>query len=65
MIFYTLSRLLQAVPVLLVVATLTFLLLRLLPGGPFDREKTLPPEILHNIEARYHLDDPLAQQYLR
>ncbi len=65
MILYTLSRLVQAVPVLLVVATLTFGLLRLLPGGPFDREKTLPPEILHNIEARYHLDDTLAAQYLR
>lgn len=65
MIRYALSRLLQAVPVLLVVATITFALLRFLPGGPFDREKTLPPEILANIEARYHLDEPLAAQYLR
>ncbi len=65
MIRFALGRLLQAVPVLLVVATITFALLRFLPGGPFDREKTLPPEILRNVEARYHLDEPLARQYLR
>ncbi len=65
MIRFAFGRLLQAVPVLLVVATITFALLRFLPGGPFDREKTLPPEILRNVEARYHLDEPLARQYLR
>ena len=46
-----------------VVATLTFFLLRFLPGGPFDREKALPPEILKNVEARYALDQPLHRQY--
>ena len=65
MIRYAFLRLLQAVPVLLIVATVTFGLLRFLPGGPFDREKTLPPEILKNIAARYHLDEPVAVQYLR
>lgn len=65
MIRFTGLRLLQAVPVLLVVATVTFALLRFLPGGPFDREKALPPEILRNVHARYHLDDPLPRQYLR
>ncbi|MBW2280551.1 MAG: ABC transporter permease [Deltaproteobacteria bacterium] len=65
MIRYTAARLLQAIPVLLVVATVTFALLRLLPGGPFDREKALPPVILANIEARYHLDEPVARQYAR
>lgn len=65
MIRYALWRLLQGIPVLLVVATLTFVLLRFLPGGPFDREKTLPAEILRNIEARYHLDEPVTRQYLR
>ena len=65
MITYALSRVAQAIPVLLVVASITFALLRFLPGGPFDREKTLPPKILHNIEARYHLDEPLSRQYLR
>ena len=43
MIRYALLRLLQGIPVLLVVATVTFALLRFLPGGPFDREKALPP----------------------
>lgn len=65
MIRYAASRLLQGVPVLLVVATVTFALLRLLPGGPFDREKALPDAIRANIEARYHLDEPLPRQYLR
>jgi oligopeptide transport system permease protein len=62
---YALLRLLQGIPVLIAVATVTFALLRFLPGGPFDREKALPPEILRNIEARYHLDEPIALQYAR
>ncbi|MEE2703676.1 MAG: ABC transporter permease [Myxococcota bacterium] len=62
---YAALRLLQGIPVLLVVATITFALLRVIPGGPFDREKTLPPEILRNVEARYHLDESLPRQYLR
>jgi len=62
---YALVRLAQGIPVLLVVASVTFALLRFLPGGPFDREKALPPEILRNIEARYHLDEPVFKQYLR
>jgi oligopeptide transport system permease protein len=62
---YAFTRLLQGLPVLLVVATATFGLLRALPGGPFDREKVLPDEIRRNIEARYHLDEPLGRQYLR
>lgn len=65
MIRYALWRILQGIPVLLIVATITFALLRFLPGGPFEREKALPPEILRNIEARYHLDEPLGRQYLR
>jgi oligopeptide transport system permease protein len=40
-------------------------LLRLAPGGPFDRERKLPPEVLANIESKYHLDEPLPSQYLR
>jgi oligopeptide transport system permease protein len=62
---YALWRVLQGIPVLLIVASITFALLRFLPGGPFEREKALPPEILRNIEARYHLDEPLGRQYLR
>jgi oligopeptide transport system permease protein len=65
MLPFLLKRLLHSVVVLWVVATLTFLLLRLLPGGPFDRERRLPAEVLANIAAKYHLDEPLLNQYLR
>ncbi len=56
-------RLLQAIPTLWVVATATFVLLRLAPGGPFDDEKPLTDEIKAQIEAHYGLDLPLYQQY--
>ncbi|HWP58175.1 MAG TPA: ABC transporter permease [Candidatus Acidoferrales bacterium] len=59
------GRLAQALGVLWLVATLTFVLLRLVPGGPFDRERRLPPEVLANIAAKYRLDEPLPAQYLR
>ncbi len=62
---FLIKRLVQGLIVLWVVATLTFILLRLAPGGPFDRERKLPPEVLANIEAKYHLDEPLSKQYLR
>jgi oligopeptide transport system permease protein len=62
---FLVSRFLQALAVLWVVATLTFVLMRLVPGGPFDRERRLPPEVLANIAAKYRLDDPLSVQYLR
>jgi len=58
-------RLLQSIPTLWVVATATFLLLRLAPGGPFDDEKPIPPEIKAQIEAHYGLDLPLYQQYFQ
>lgn len=60
---YTLGRVAEALLTLFIVASVTFLLLRLLPGGPFDQEKTLAPEIKANIEAKYHLDKPLYWQY--
>ena len=56
-------RILWAIPVLWVVATVTFLLIRVVPGGPFDAEKNLPPEIVANIRAKYHLDRPVLEQY--
>ena len=65
MLTFLLQRLVQGLIVVWVVATLTFILLRLAPGGPFDRERKLPPEVLANIEAKYHLDEPLAKQYGR
>jgi oligopeptide transport system permease protein len=62
---FLLRRLVHGIMVLWAVATFTFILLRLAPGGPFDRERKLPPEVLANIEAKYHLDEPLPRQYLR
>jgi oligopeptide transport system permease protein len=58
------KRMLWALPVLWIVATLTFIMVRIVPGGPFDAEKNLPPEIVANINAKYHLDRPVAEQYL-
>ena len=60
-----LKRLAHGLLVLWVVATLTFLLLRITPGGPFDSERRLPPEVIANLAAKYHLDEPVWQQYLR
>ncbi len=65
MLPFLLKRLLHGIVVLWVVITLTFVLLRLAPGGPVDRERRLPPEVLANIEAKYHLEEPLLTQYLR
>jgi oligopeptide transport system permease protein len=62
---FLLRRLAFGLGVLWAVATLTFALLRVLPGGPFDRERRLPPEVMANIEAKYHLDEPFLAQYGR
>lgn len=58
-----LHRLLTGLLTLLMVISLTFVLLRLMPGGPFDEERRIPPAIKANIEARYHLNEPLWKQY--
>jgi oligopeptide transport system permease protein len=47
------------------VITLTFAFLRIVPGGPFDKERKLPPEIEANVKAKFHLDEPLLSQYTR
>ena len=62
---FILQRLLTAIPTLLVIATLSFMLLHLTPGGPFDSDRLLVPQIQRSIEAHYHLDEPLWRQYLR
>jgi len=56
-------RLLSGALVVWVVATLTFFIMHAVPGGPFDTEKKFPPEIKRNIEAKYHLDQPVSIQY--
>jgi oligopeptide transport system permease protein len=58
------ARLLQTIPVLFVVATMTFFMVRLVPGGPFDAERNVPPEIKRELEAYYGLDKPVFNQYL-
>ncbi len=62
---YAIKRLLGAIPTLLVLITISFFLIRVAPGGPFDTEKSLPPEIQANLEKKYHLDEPLYKQYFR
>lgn len=56
-------RFLQTIPVLLVLITASFLMLRLVPGGPFDSEKATTPEIKRNLEAYYGFDQPLHKQF--
>lgn len=56
-------RLLQAIPVILAVITVTFFLVRIAPGGPFDSEKAVMPEVKAALEAQYRLDQPLFAQY--
>ncbi len=65
MVQYTLRRLLGAIPTLLLVVVLAFLLVHAAPGGPFDSERVLPAEIEANIKEYYHLDEPLPQQFIR
>jgi oligopeptide transport system permease protein len=65
MIRYFLKRLAGAIPTLLAIVTLSFFLMRAAPGGPFDREQTLPPEIMANLQRAYGLDQPLWVQYGR
>ena len=65
MLSYILRRLLWAIPTLVLLITLAFFLMRIAPGGPFDSEKNLPPQIEANLNAKYHLDEPLIQQYFR
>jgi oligopeptide transport system permease protein len=64
MLRYIVRRLLQTIPVLFVIITATFFMVRFVPGGPFTAEKAIPPEILRNLEAHYGLDQPLWKQYL-
>ncbi len=64
MLRFFFRRIALGIPVLITVATITFLIMHWVPGGPFDTEKILPPEIIANIEAKYHLDKPVPLQYL-
>lgn len=65
MLRYSLSRFLGAIPTLFILIAIAFFMIRAAPGGPFDAEKALPPEIEANLRAAYHLDEPLYQQFGR
>src|SRR5262252_136556 len=62
---YALRRLIGIVPTLFVIVTLAFFVMRLAPGGPFDDEQAIPPEIAANLQAAYGLDQPLIVQFGR
>jgi oligopeptide transport system permease protein len=64
MLRFIAKRFLEMIPVLFVIATITFFMVRLAPGGPFTTEKVIPAEIQKKIEAFYGLNKPLFQQYL-
>lgn len=64
MLRYVFRRLLTAIPTLFVIVTLAFFLIRVAPGGPFNQERGLSPEIKANLEAQFGLNDPLWLQYL-
>ena len=64
MLKFLLSRIAQAVPVLLVVVTATFFLVHAAPGGPFSADKAVPPEVIEALEAQYKLDQPVWRQYI-
>lgn len=63
---YIIRRILGFIPVLIAIALFTFVLMRAIPGGPFDfaGDKSLPPQVVANIEAKYHLDWPMWKQFL-
>jgi oligopeptide transport system permease protein len=65
LLHHAVTRLAGLVPTLLMLITLAFFMIRVAPGGPFDSEKALPAEIRVNLDAKYHLDEPLLQQYFR
>lgn len=64
MLAYTVRRFLGLLPALFVIITLSFFLVRLAPGGPFDQERALPPQVRANLDRVYGLDQPLALQYV-
>lgn len=62
---FIIRRFIGLIPTLWIIVTLSFFIVRVAPGGPFDLEKRLPPEVKKNIERKYHLDEPLLVQYGR
>src|SRR5215831_3992829 len=65
MLKLALRRVAALIPTLLIIVTVSFAIIRLAPGGPFDEEQGVSPEVRTNLERAYGLDQPLAAQYLR
>lgn len=65
MFSFVVKRTLGSLLVIFFIVTFCFFMMRVAPGGPFDQERSLPPEIKKNIEAKYHLDESLMKQYFR
>lgn len=57
------SRVAQAIPVMLIVITITFFMVRMAPGGPFDMDRVAPPEVIEALNEKYNLNAPLYEQY--
>lgn len=64
MLGYAIRRTFSAIPTLLAIVTLAFFMMRIAPGGPFDAQRRLPPQIERNVAAAYNLDKPVYRQYL-
>ena len=62
---FVFRRLLSIIPTILIIITLGFIIIRAAPGGPFSSEKAVPPGVLANLMAKYHMDEPIPKQYLR
>lgn len=62
---FIIRRLLSIIPTMFIIVTLSFFLIRVAPGGPFDTEKKIPEAILQNIMKKYHMDEPVFKQYTR
>ena len=62
---FVLRRFLSIIPTILIIITLGFFIIRAAPGGPFSSEKAVPPGVLENLMAKYHMDEPLYKQYFR
>ncbi|MCP5077141.1 MAG: oligopeptide ABC transporter permease OppB [Psychromonas sp.] len=60
---FILRRILEAIPTMLILITVSFFLMRFAPGSPFSSERTLPPQVMANINAKYGLDKPVFDQY--
>ena len=65
MIRFIIRRLISLIPTLFLIVTFSFFIMKVAPGGPFSAERSLPPEVLANINRVYHLDEPIVKQYVR